>query len=110
MIEGKAAGMSLRPATQTAVQQIALPNVVERILVRQQSCSIHLSKADATSQAVKRLHAGNADGRAMVEQQEQRAVRTIPIRSTVCSSSTAVPPPRSSSQRGKEAAPPDGAI
>ena len=73
MIEGKAAGMSLWPATQAAVQQIALPNVVKRILERQRSCSIHLSKADATSQAVKRLHAGNADGRAMVEQQEQRA-------------------------------------
>ena len=27
MIEGKAAGMSLWPATQAAVQQIALPNV-----------------------------------------------------------------------------------
>ena len=28
----------------TAVQQIALPNVVERILERQRSCSIHLSR------------------------------------------------------------------
>ena len=28
----------------TAVQQFALPNVVERILERQRSCSIHLSR------------------------------------------------------------------
>merc|ERR1740115_343629 len=44
-----------------------------------------------TSQATKRLHAGSADGRAMVAQQEQRAAHD-PTKGRPCAAAPAVPP------------------
>merc|ERR1712194_927523 len=50
-----------------------------------------MGEADATSQATKRLHAGSADGRAMVAQQEQRAAHD-PTKGRPCATAPAVLP------------------
>ena len=80
------------------VQQISLLNVVEGFLERQRSCSIHLSR---------RMRPRRQRSDSMLEtltlsdlwHSRSSALRTIPIRSTVCSSSTAVPPTEQQPER-----------